>query len=379
MSTPVRTISLAPRSISRAIASRIASNGSERLGPRACQIEQKVQRWSQPVWIATKLFTCATAEPAATGVMTSFAAKALSLRAFPTTRDTSGIASNDAGSSSAAQPVTRILRDRAVARWARRIAWRVWRTASLVTAQLLTTIQSSPGGRRAGDRLALGEIEAAAERDRLDAHCSASRSSSPSKTWVAAPRMRIGSPGAQVIVSAAAGHVDRDRRLRALRRDCRDRARAGAGAAGAASAPAPRSHVRSFRCRRRRPGDIDVDPFGEGRIVLDPRAELVQRRPRGVGDEEDEVRIADVERQRLLELVPGHRQRGGVHRIGEGDLVPAEARLADGDFDLAALGLRPSTARRRSRSSRRRSAGPRSAWHCRSFRPRRRRGSRCAS
>ena len=36
---------------------RIASNGSERLGPRACQMVQKVQRWSQPVWMATKLRT----------------------------------------------------------------------------------------------------------------------------------------------------------------------------------------------------------------------------------------------------------------------------------------------------------------------------------
>ena len=57
MSTPVRTISFAPRSISRATASRMASKGSETLAPRACQIEQKVQRWSQPVWTATKLFT----------------------------------------------------------------------------------------------------------------------------------------------------------------------------------------------------------------------------------------------------------------------------------------------------------------------------------
>ena len=31
--------------------------GSDRLGPRACQIEQKVQRWSQPVCTATKLLT----------------------------------------------------------------------------------------------------------------------------------------------------------------------------------------------------------------------------------------------------------------------------------------------------------------------------------
>jgi hypothetical protein len=40
------------------MASRINSNGSEPLGPRACQMEQKVQRWSQPVCTATKLRTC---------------------------------------------------------------------------------------------------------------------------------------------------------------------------------------------------------------------------------------------------------------------------------------------------------------------------------
>ena len=38
-------------------ASRIASNGIDRLGPRACQIEQKVQRWSHPLCTATKLLT----------------------------------------------------------------------------------------------------------------------------------------------------------------------------------------------------------------------------------------------------------------------------------------------------------------------------------
>src|SRR5438105_1894891 len=46
---------------------------------------------------------------------------------------------------------------------------------------------------RSGARncLALREIEAAAERDRLDAHVRASKSRSPLKTCVALPRMRI--------------------------------------------------------------------------------------------------------------------------------------------------------------------------------------------
>ena len=123
--------------------------------------------------------------------------KALSLLAFPTTRVTPGMVCEGRWIELRRAAGDQDFRRRAAARCARRIAWRVWRTASLVTAQLLTTIQSSSGRRGARDRLALGEVEAATERDGLDAHCSASRSSSPSKTCVALPRMRIGSPGAQ--------------------------------------------------------------------------------------------------------------------------------------------------------------------------------------
>ena len=46
-------------------------------GPRACQIEQKVQRWSQPVCTATKLLTLCR-RPAGTDAMTSFAGRRLS-------------------------------------------------------------------------------------------------------------------------------------------------------------------------------------------------------------------------------------------------------------------------------------------------------------
>ena len=124
-----------------------------------------------------------------TGVMTSFAAKALSLL---------GISDDAATPRHGLRTAARLELGRAAGdedlgasgrcRCARRIAWRVWRTASLVTAQLLTTIQSSSGGRGPRNRLAFGEIEAAAESDRLDAHRSASRSSSPSNTWRRASR-----------------------------------------------------------------------------------------------------------------------------------------------------------------------------------------------
>src|SRR4029453_4903258 len=62
-------------------------------------------------------------------------------------------------------------------------------------------------GRVSRDRVAFGEVEPAAEGDRLDAHVRASRSSSPSNTCVALPRMRTASPGAQAIVSEPPGMV----------------------------------------------------------------------------------------------------------------------------------------------------------------------------
>ena len=180
-----------------------------------------------------------------------------------------------AGSSSAAQPVTRI---RASGRWrcARRIAWRVWRTASLVTAQLLTTIQSSS----VGAERAIVSLSAKFSRQPSvivsTLIASASRSISPSKTWVALPRMRIGSPGAQAMVSDAAASCRLSQAIA--------RAWSAIAATAVAQAPVPQASVIAgaafpgpqVGCRRGVPRDVDVDPLGKGRVVLDPRPELVE-------------------------------------------------------------------------------------------------------
>ena len=175
--------------------------------PRACQIEQKVQRWSQPVWTATKLRARAR-KPAATGgagaVMTSLTttwfslakAAARYLSALPITLVTSGIAAKLAGSSWAAQPVTTISRVRAVAAGAAdRLAGLAHRLVGDRAA--VDDDQSSLAG-QAAHRFALGEVQPAAQGNRLGHQAKASRSISPSNTWVAVPRIRIGSPGAQV-------------------------------------------------------------------------------------------------------------------------------------------------------------------------------------
>src|SRR5690348_16459908 len=99
---------------------------------------------------------------------------------------------------------------------------------------------------RARDRLAFSEVEPAAEGDSLDAHCRASRSSSPSNTCVAPPRIRMGWPGAQSIVrlppvmSTRTGDLARFVAMAAT-------ALAHAPVPHARVSPAPRSNVRSLR------------------------------------------------------------------------------------------------------------------------------------
>ncbi len=69
---------------------------------------------------------------------------ARSLSALPSTRSTPGSAAQGAGSTCTAQPVT-TMRAPGRSRQVRRIAWRAFRSASAVTAQvLMTTVSSKP-------------------------------------------------------------------------------------------------------------------------------------------------------------------------------------------------------------------------------------------
>jgi hypothetical protein len=64
-----------------------------------------------------------------------------SFSALPSTRSTSGMAAKRSGSIWAAQPVT-TMRAEGLSLRARRIAWRAWRVASAVTAQVFRMIAS---------------------------------------------------------------------------------------------------------------------------------------------------------------------------------------------------------------------------------------------
>ena len=55
-------------------------------------------------------------------------------------------------------------------------------------------------------------------------------------------------------------------------------------------------------------GDIDVDPLGKGRVMLDRGPCSSSRSIFVVGDEKHQVRVADAKGHRMLERVPGERQ-----------------------------------------------------------------------
>ena len=96
---------------------------------------------------------------------------ASSFSSLPRTRSTFGSAANASGSICAAQPVT-TMRASGRSRAIRRIVCCACRTASAVTAQVLTTTVSprARGLRVAADDLGFVGVQPAAEGDDIDAH-----------------------------------------------------------------------------------------------------------------------------------------------------------------------------------------------------------------
>ena len=154
-------------------------------------------------------------------------------------------------------------------------------------------------------------------------------------TWVAAPRMRTADPGFQAMVRVPPGMCTLTGLLARLVAMAATAA-AQAPVPQARVSPAPRSHERMCRPSSRDRGDVDVDPLGEGGVVLDLGPAMVELDLVGVVDEEDHVRVADVDRKAVLELAPRQRQRGRVHRVGDRDVGPAEPGLDGRHLDLAA-------------------------------------------
>ena len=165
--------------------------------------------------------------------MTSFAAKALSLLGFPTTRDNSGHGlRRTAGSSSAAQPVTRILRVRPLAV---RAADRLARLAHGLVGHR-AAVDDDPVLVRPAPSRAIVSLSAKLRRQPsviVSTLIAAPRGRARPRTRGSrAPRIRIGSPGAQLIVRLPPG-------MSTVTGDC-----------GALRQRSPRPRSRRRRCRR---------------------------------------------------------------------------------------------------------------------------------
>ena len=134
--------------------------GTDRLGPRPNGMMQNVHRWSHPcctctnararpansvtMWgaVSRACMMSDTADPAPSVQLSGF-----SLSSLPSTRVTPGIAAQDDGSICAAHPVTTIAAS-GLSRARRRMVWRAWRSASAVTAQVLTiTVSDTPAAK----------------------------------------------------------------------------------------------------------------------------------------------------------------------------------------------------------------------------------------
>jgi len=82
--------------------------------------------------------------------------------------------------------------------------------------------------------------------------------------------------------------------------------------------------------------NIDVDALRKCRVIFDAWTQLLNRYDIQVVYEKDDMGIADGQGLRMFERTPRHGQSAGVHRIGEGDLIPCESRLTQADLDLLA-------------------------------------------
>ena len=219
---------------------------------------------------------------------------------------------------------------------------------------------------------------------------SAHRSTSTVATKVAGPTRTMGSPTMTSTSPPGMCTVTRSptRPQSWLRR--RGGHRAGAARVGDADTALPHPHGEGIGLAGRRGDEVDVDPGDERRLVQ--RAGGRQVDVLGVVDQQDEVRVADVD--------------GGLLLRRQGQAVAADDRVVDGGVDVgcgagagrspcrrwprswpvpgravpATVRRPPSVAMRRS-SSRRRGAAPRpgpgSGCRCRSSRPRSRR--RCGA
>src|SRR5262245_24085717 len=275
-------------------------------------------------------------------------ASPLSFSLLPSTRSASAIAAKVCGSVCAAQPVTTIFADGRSRRRARMVC-RACRTASAVTAQVLTTTVSLKPARSASRRIT-SDSAALSLQPKVTTSTPMGLDSpyrGEQRRIEAAAMLVFDWPGHQHMVVALApfdGKIaarQRDGNLPAGPREPRGRNGGSAGrraaSLGEASAALPGANDDTIA--RGRGGECNVSPLREEPMVLKLRPDPAQIVGVRVVDPENRVRVAHVhDRRRAQDRRTGRPElqidRAGIgHRAGQWNLIPAKARRAHIDCE----------------------------------------------
>ena len=254
---------------------------------------------------------------------------ARSFSALPSTRSTLGQRGPGSGSICAAQPVT-TMRAPGFSRRARRMAWRAWRSASAVTAQVLTTTVSvEPRRGVAADDLAFVGVQPATEGERRRRSCRQRPDRCCRVKAVAT------GPGHQHVAVRRAIRWPARRRRPAPRpcgsvrpRRAAYQGGAGAGAAGQRQPGAALPHPQADAVRGEHLGEADIGALGKHRGVLQRRPDRRDRHGGEVGDEERRVRVAHRAGGRVGHRAPARSRCSVSASAGERDVAPVQARPA---------------------------------------------------
>src|SRR5688572_9160881 len=214
-------------------------------------------------------------------------------------------------------------------RRALRIAWRAWRSASAVTAQVLTMMASPRPAALAWPRIT-SVSKALRRQPKVMSFDSGNGALQLGNVDLAAEALRPAAGHAYVVVGqpldqqlAAVQHHGRAAPGQLAPRR-RDQGRTGAAAAGLRDAGAALPHPHADAVRAEDLRHFDIGALREQAMALQHWAEAGEVDGLRIGNEEHRMRIADIDPDRIAERPDAERQVQGIAGLRNRDLAPVE-------------------------------------------------------
>src|SRR5579872_6864416 len=213
--------------------------------------------------------------------------------------------------------------------WSRRalrIAWRTWRSASAVTAQLLMTMASWRPAVVAWPRM----TSASKAFSRQPKVTTSSSAGAPLESEFAAEADGDRPGHADVIVRQPFDHERAAVQhhfappARQLAPGGRHQRGASAGAAGPRDADAALPDPHADAIGRDQACDLDIGPIGKQGMALQHRPESGDIHAFRIGNEEHRMRIANIDGDRIAQRPEGEIEMQRVHGLRQRDLAPVQ-------------------------------------------------------